>query len=789
MIDRFMKSTLALIAAGLIAACSSSDNSSLPNGGTGATTGNGGSGGHGGNGTAGFNVGAGGLVTGTAGFSTGTAGSGVAGLGAAGFGTGTAGFGAGGAGAGGTLGAGGTSAGGTSAGGAGGVGMSGGGYLVSGAWHGYVYDSASGTGSTISPKDFTMNTANQPFCAMGSVAPMADYSGTAIVGFNLNQAAGSMTFGTVTPTANGIIVNVTNTGASPLRVQLQGPNGATDATQRWCAPLTGTGDVTIPYSSFNTACWDGSGTAYAGEPIAAAQILVPGTNTDAVPFNFCLNSISDGTPVTGGTGGAGGMGAGGSTGSAGSSAGGTSGAGTAGSAAGGTTGTAGSSAGGTGGAATGGASGAAGTGGAGPDNGYETNGTWKGYAFTATSGTGTTITPADFSKVKSNAPVCASGSVAASTSAVAIVGINLNQPMGKNPPASTVTPTMDGIVVSVTNTGGSPLRMQIQGPNGATDATDRWCAPVPGTGGFIPWTAFNTACWDNTGTYYKNQPITSALVMVPGVATGTTAFDFCVVSVGEGDNTTTGGTTGCDVNGSTGSGTGTLTGQFDARLVTGASGLNYYVQNNVWGDASSNQTLTFNGVSFTINQQSANDSTSGHPVSFPSVFIGSNGGHTTSGSNLPRAISAMKSVPTAWSNNAGSVSGTYNATYDVWFSSGAGGDNGASSPSGGYLMVWFYKPASAQPIGSVQASGVSISGKSWDVWYGGQQNGKPVVSYVATSPLTSYSFDLKAFIDDATSKRSGTITSGMALTNVFAGFEIWSGGAGLKTNNFCAIVN
>ena len=507
-----------------------------------------------------------------------------------------------------------------------------------------------------------------------------------------------------------------------------------------------------------------------------------------MPFNFCLNSISDGTPTTGGGGTGGARGAGGtSSGTAGSSSG-TAGSssGTAGSAAGGATGTAGAAAGGSGGTSAGGAAGA---GGGGPDNGYETNGAWQGYAFTAVSGTGTTIAPADFSLVKSNAPLCASGTVGASTSAVAIVGINLNQPMGKNPAAGTVTPTEDGIVVSVTNTGGSALRLQIQGPNGATDATDRWCAPIPGTGGFIPWTAFNTACWDNTGTFYAKQPITSALVMVPGVATGTTAFNFCVVSVGEGSSTSTGGTTGCDVNGSTGSGTGTLTGQFDARLVTGAGSLNYYVQNNVWGDASSNQSITFNGVSFTVNQQSANDSTSGHPVSFPSVFIGSNGGHTTNGSNLPRAISAMKSVQTAWSNNAGSVSGTYNATYDVWFSTSSAGDNGAGTPSGGYLMVWFYKPSSAQPIGSVQASSVSISGKTWDVWYGGQQNGKPVVSYVATSPLTSFSFDLKAFIDDATSKRSGTITTSMALTNVFAGFEIWSGGAGLKTNNFCAIVN
>ncbi len=757
MLIRLSKSTLALFAATVIAACSNSDGSPLP-GGSSNNDGNG-SGNDSGSGGSSINSGS------SAGSSNvaGTTGNGTAGLGSSGNGAGGA--------------SGATSGGGSS--GDGGL-MSGGGYLVSGAWHGYVWTSASGTGSTITPMDFSMDTAGQPFCAMGTVAPMADYSGTAIVGYNLDQDTGmGSPTNTVVPTATGLVVNVTNTGMSTLRVQLQGPNGATDATQRWCATITGTGG-TIPYSSFNTACWDGSGTAYSGQPIVAAQILVPGDNMVAVPYNFCLNSISDGTPVvsTGG-GGAGGASAGGS---------GAGGASSAGAASGGTTGT------GTAGAGTAGATtGTAGAGGAaGPDNGYEINGNWEGYAFTATSGTGTTISPANFALVKSDQPLCATGTVGNSTTSVAIVGINLNQPMGVNPTASTITPTLGGILVSVTNTGGSPLRLQIQGPTGSTDATDRWCAPIPGTGGYIPWTAFNTACWDNSGTAYANQPIVSALVMVPGVVTGSTAFNYCVNSIGESNDPSTGGTTtGCSITGSPSAsdGTGTLTAQFDARAVTGG-GHNYYVQNNVWGDPSSNQSITFTGVSFVVNQQSASDPTNGHPVSFPSTFIGSNGGHATTGSNLPKAVSSLTTVPTAWSNNAGSVSGTYNATYDVWFSSGSGGDNGANSPSGGYLMVWLYKPSSGgQPIGSVKASGVSISGSTWDIWYGGTQNGVPVVSYVKTANATSLSFDLDVFIKDAVANRPGTIGSGMALTNVFAGFEIWSGGTGLKTNNFCAIVN
>ena len=59
--------------------------------------------------------------------------------------------------------------------------------------------------------------------------------------------------------------------------------------------------------------------------------------------------------------------------------------------------------------------------------------------------------------------------------------------------------------------------------------------------------------------------------------------------------------------------------------------------------------------------------------------------------------SSIGSVQTMWSNNAGSIGGSYNAAYDVWFSTSATGDSGA--PSGGYLMVWFYDPQAAQPIG------------------------------------------------------------------------------------------
>jgi hypothetical protein len=170
------------------------------------------------------------------------------------------------------------------------------------------------------------------------------------------------------------------------------------------------------------------------------------------------------------------------------------------------------------------------------------------------------------------------------------------------------------------------------------------------------------------------------------------------------------------------------------------------------------------------------------------VFIGSNFGRSTSGSNLPKAVTTLTEVSTSW--RWSSAAGEFNAAYDVWFSSGGGGDGG--TPSGGYLMVWLHDPPSAQPLGN-PAGPASISGRTWNVWVcnsstGCNQNGVPVVSYVATSTVSELSFDLAEFIRDAVENRPGTISNGWYLTNIFAGFEIWSGGVGLRTENFCALV-
>jgi hypothetical protein len=210
---------------------------------------------------------------------------------------GVGGAGTGGFNSGGITGTGGFNVGGGTTGGAGGTGP-GPDYLVIGGWHGYVWDSVNLTGS-ITPTSFATATPGGPYCATGSVAADPAFGGVGIVGWNINQPVGAVgtdpPLDVVFPSGTSLTVNFTNNGTSPLRVQIQGLNGATDANDRWCYDISTYvyGPITIPFSSFNTTCWDNLGSYYAGQGISAAMLLVPGNDALATSFNICLSGFSE----------------------------------------------------------------------------------------------------------------------------------------------------------------------------------------------------------------------------------------------------------------------------------------------------------------------------------------------------------------------------------------------------------------------------------------------------------------------------------------------------------------
>lgn len=222
--------------------------------------------------------------------------------------------------------------------------------------------------------------------------------------------------------------------------------------------------------------------------------------------------------------------------------------------------------------------------------------------------------------------------------------------------------------------------------------------------------------------------------------------------------------------------------------VTGAN--KQYVAQTNWWHLYNQQTVTVNGLSFTVGNPAGATSPDNNPMGFPSFFIGSYAGNTSQGSNLPKQVSALKNVYTVLSTNASSKGySNYNAAYDVWFTqSGAPLSAYQYDPGlgGAFLMVWLFRPGDRQPRGQNTYPSHAVSGLgTWDVWI--DSTNPPCISYVSTSPKETLDYDLNAFIQDAVTNRYG-ITTSMYLSVIFAGFEIWGGGDGLQVKAFCANV-
>ncbi len=577
-------------------------------------------------------------------------------------------------------------------------------------------------------------------------------------------------------------------------------------------------------------------------------------------------SGSGGTSAKGGSagnssGGAGGNGSGGTSakgGSAGNSSGGAGGVNSGGNGSGGSAG--GASGSGSGGAAGNGSGGSVGgASGANPPGWYMTSdwnvtsANWQGCVWTgvdcssncpagitAVAGSTTSITPTDFTAAtKEGGPYEVSGTVFNDYNAVAMIGFNLNETTsGKSdqckynaaaaaaagPPVATVPGSATGIAVnwSAKIAPVTSFRIQIQGVNGATDPTNRWCATITDASGpsFVPFTDFSTQCWTGATNpvAYNKEPIDAVVFLVPGTTTAKAPFDFTITGFAPGTSKADapGGAAACGTTTGTVGTTSLLSDSSAATdastqraAVTGTDCKKYIINNNNWGNETTTyQSLNYTGNSFTDVVTSGSGGGS-NVVSFPSIYIGGNGqttGGTTStwtDSGLPKQISAMKSAQTSFKWSGGTSGGNYNAAYDVWFAKTPPTgeyDDGVS----GLLMVWLYKPGSSQPIGTKVRTATGIAGHNWDVWAGTRNTTakgtdvatRPVISYVAQdSPITSLSFDLKNFIDDAVSNAdtangiTQAFSSSWYLTDVFAGFEIWNGGdaKGLQDTFTCVV--
>jgi hypothetical protein len=618
----------------------------------------------------------------------------------------------------------------------------------------------------------------------------------------------------------------------------------------WLAALSATGLLACvsPSSNGGGTGGSGSGTGGSSSGTGGSSSGTGGSHTGGSNGTGGSSSGAGGSNPTG----TGGSHTGGSNGTGGSSS------GTGGS----SSGTGGSSSG-TGGSSSGTGGSSSGTGGTGgaftgsdPPGYYKTadwNVTsvdWHGCVWTGidstVSGSTTSIMPQDFTAAsKEGGPYEVKGTVYNDYNAVAMLGFNLNEAATSSstqckynaaaaseagPPAGTIPSSATGIAVNWSASVAPPtsFRIQIQGTDGATNANHRWCATITDASGpsFVPFSSFYTQCWNvgsssgSSGNKYMNEDIDAVVFLVPGTTAQKAGFDFTIVGFAPGTSKSDapGMAAACGTTmGTLGSSTASMAASMQRAKLTGTDCKQYIVQNNNWGQpTSTTQIINYTGTGFTIQSATGSSSGQGVPASFPSTYVGANGDiangtyNTWSDTGLPKQISSMTSAMTSFGWSGGTGSKNFNATYDVWFAKStptAGSYNDAVS---GFIMVWFYKPANNQPIGkSIRTA--SIGGHSWNVWVGPRNttatgtdgNGRPVISYVASDSggISSLSFNLKDFIDDAVSHGSSDMSGGASgitqsfssswyLTDVFAGFEIWSGGdaAGLKSTGFSIAV-
>ncbi|GAA4260594.1 hypothetical protein GCM10022255_089860 [Dactylosporangium darangshiense] len=204
----------------------------------------------------------------------------------------------------------------------------------------------------------------------------------------------------------------------------------------------------------------------------------------------------------------------------------------------------------------------------------------------------------------------------------------------------------------------------------------------------------------------------------------------------------------------------------------------YVVMNNRWG-ADTPQCINVTSTGFAITAEH-HKATNGAPAAYTAMYLGCHYDACSPGTNLPMRLSGIRSA-TSSAGFAYPDSGVYNVSYDVWLDP-APNTHGTNRQE---LMIWFAKRGPIHPVGSRVAS-ATIGGRVWDVW-SGFNGSSDVVSYVARSPMTKWSFDVMDFVDDVRTRSK--VTTAWYLTSIQAGFEPWVGGTGLAVTTFSAAVS
>ncbi|RAL17052.1 glycoside hydrolase family 12 protein [Aspergillus homomorphus CBS 101889] len=204
----------------------------------------------------------------------------------------------------------------------------------------------------------------------------------------------------------------------------------------------------------------------------------------------------------------------------------------------------------------------------------------------------------------------------------------------------------------------------------------------------------------------------------------------------------------------------------------------YTVNNNLWGEGSGSgsQCTTVNSASSNGISWSTNWNWSGGENSVKS--------YANSGISFDKKlVSQVAKIPTSaqWSYSNSNIRA--DVSYDLFTAA----DVNHVTYSGDYeLMIWLARYGGVQPIGSKIAT-ATVDGKSWELWYGANGPQK-TYSFVASTPITSYSADINEFFKYLT-QNNGFPASSQYLINLQFGTEPFTGGpAELTVSSWSASV-
>ncbi|EIW83245.1 glycoside hydrolase family 12 protein [Coniophora puteana RWD-64-598 SS2] len=222
----------------------------------------------------------------------------------------------------------------------------------------------------------------------------------------------------------------------------------------------------------------------------------------------------------------------------------------------------------------------------------------------------------------------------------------------------------------------------------------------------------------------------------------------------------------------------TLTGQYQCSTQG-----NYELCNNQWGidDGTGSQTATL-------------VSTSGNTITWSTTWTWADNendvktySNVSPTSGLGQQLSAIQSAPTAWNWDYVTESTGIRAdvSYDIWLGTTPNGAQ-ASADSSYEIMIWLSGLGGIQPVGSLQTSGVSVAGYTWNIWTGPNSNWE-VISFVSQDGnINDFNVDLNDFFKYLTENEG--VSSSLYLQDIESGTEPFTGSAELYTTSYSVSV-